>query len=337
MKAKATNLGLLCGVVLAFLTGWATYLAGSPIWQPVVWAHALAGLTVAALFFWKRRIVRRSLRRRGFVTAVAPGVLLLALVLAAVASGLGWSTIGLPAFDGYSALTIHAALGTLAVVCLLAHARLRWPRVRFSDRPGRRETLRFGAVALTALVVWRGAEGAAALFGLSGAKRRFTGSRAVLGTDFPATQWLFDNPDPLDQTAWRLALTGHVRQPLALSLASIDAGATLNATLDCTGGWYTERVWQGVTLAELLDRAAVTAGARSIVVRASTGYWRRYTVAAARGMLIATRVDGLPLEHGHGAPARLVVPAGRGYEWVKWVTAIEVSAAPAWWRWPLPV
>jgi hypothetical protein len=337
MKAKATNLGLLCGVVLAFLTGWATYLAGTPVWQPVIWAHALAGLIVAALFFWKRRIVRRSLRRRGLVTAVVPGVLLLALVLASLGSGLGWATIGLPSFDGYSALTIHAALGSLAAVVLLAHARLRWPRVRFSDRPGRRESLRFGAVALSALVAWRGTEGVSLLFGLSGARRRFTGSRPVAGSDFPATQWLLDNPDPLDQTAWRLTLTGHVREPLALPVAEIDEMATLNATLDCTGGWYTERVWEGVMLADLLDRAGISAGARSVVVRASTGYWRRYTVAAARGMLIATRVDGQPLEHGHGAPARLVVPNGRGYEWVKWVTAIEVSAAPAWLRWPLPV
>jgi DMSO/TMAO reductase YedYZ molybdopterin-dependent catalytic subunit len=32
-----------------------------------------------------------------------------------------------------------------------------------------------------------------------------------------------------------------------------------------------------------------------------------------------------PLSAGHGYPVRLVAPGRRGYQWVKWVTHIEVS------------
>jgi DMSO/TMAO reductase YedYZ molybdopterin-dependent catalytic subunit len=74
-----------------------------------------------------------------------------------------------------------------------------------------------------------------------------------------------------------------------------------------------------------------------MVVRSSTGYWRRFSLSSARTMLLATAVDGEPIEHEHGAPLRLVAPGRRGYDWVKWVTTIEVSAAPFWLNWPLPL
>ena len=337
MNAKATNLALLAVTLLAFATGVSTFFAGRAGLSPLVWAHALGGFGLAGLFIWKRRIIWRSLRRRGLSRATVPGVLLLALILAALASGLGWSSVGLPSVDGYSALTIHALLGTAAALILVAHARLRWPRVRRRDHPGRREFLRVGLIGLGGLALWRTSEATSAVLGLSGSRRRFTGSRAVEGDAFPETQWLLDNPAPLDRTSYRLRIRGHVERPFVLSADEIDAGSALRATVDCTGGWYADRLWQGVPLADLLERAGVRGGARSVLVRSSTGYWRRYTLGSARNMLLAARVGGEPLGHGHGAPARLVVPNGRGYEWVKWVVAVEVSSAPAWLRWPLPV
>ncbi|HEV2028853.1 MAG TPA: molybdopterin-dependent oxidoreductase [Candidatus Dormibacteraeota bacterium] len=56
-----------------------------------------------------------------------------------------------------------------------------------------------------------------------------------------------------------------------------------------------------------------------------------------RALLLATRVGGLPLDRGHGFPARLVVPDGRGFWWVKWVSAIEVDDVPTWWQPPFPL
>ena len=48
-------------------------------------------------------------------------------------------------------------------------------------------------------------------------------------------------------------------------------------------------------------------------------------------------MDGRPLSHGHGFPARLVAPGRRGFWWVKWVTDIEVSDRPWWWQSPFPL
>src|SRR5436190_1751686 len=35
-----------------------------------------------------------------------------------------------------------------------------------------------------------------------------------------------------------------------------------------------------------------------------------------------------PLNHGHGAPARLIAPRRRGFQWVKWVTRVELADGP---------
>ena len=76
---------------------------------------------------------------------------------------------------------------------------------------------------------------------------------------------------------------------------------------------------------------------RSVVVHGVTGFARRFALDDARSALLATRVGEDPLGHGHGAPLRLVMPGPRGYDWVKWVTRVEVSRLPGWWNWPLPL
>jgi DMSO/TMAO reductase YedYZ molybdopterin-dependent catalytic subunit len=48
-------------------------------------------------------------------------------------------------------------------------------------------------------------------------------------------------------------------------------------------------------------------------------------VEEAREALLATHVDGDRLSHGHGAPARLVAPGRRGFQWVKWIEHVEVQ------------
>ncbi len=110
-------------------------------------------------------------------------------------------------------------------------------------------------------------------------------------------------------------------------------GDRLRATLDCTSGWYSTNEWEGVRLDRLVPGGGTW---RSVEIRSSTGYHRRFPVADVSHLLLATRVDGRVLDRGHGYPLRLVAPGRRGFWWVKWVTTVEMGERPWWWQWPLP-
>jgi DMSO/TMAO reductase YedYZ molybdopterin-dependent catalytic subunit len=101
-----------------------------------------------------------------------------------------------------------------------------------------------------------------------------------------------------------------------------------DATLDCTGGFASTQIWRGTRVGNLLDRAGVREGAGWVRFRSVTGYRWSLPLDEARDALLATHVGDEPLNHAHGAPLRLVAPGRRGFEWVKWIVAVEVLTAP---------
>jgi DMSO/TMAO reductase YedYZ molybdopterin-dependent catalytic subunit len=197
------------------------------------------------------------------------------------------------------------------------------------------------AALASGVALWGAQEAGNRAAATPGAKRRFTGSRRAgqtdgygRGNDFPITMWMFDNPAPVDVAQWRLRVEGLVAQPLLLD-ASVLAAAPqtrLRAVLDCTGGWYTEQTWVGISVAELLAQAQPHAEARFVRFRSVTGYRWSLPLHEAQHALLATHVAGdsgdETLTHGHGGPLRLVAPGRRGFQWVKWVESISLAARP---------
>ena len=149
--------------------------------------------------------------------------------------------------------------------------------------------------------------------------------------------WLNDQAPNIDRTSWRLTVGGAVRNEITLAYDNLDSTSETTATIDCTGGWYSEQAWSGLPLAELLKAADPTPRASSITVTSATGYYRRFSLEEAEGYMLATRIGGAELSRGHGFPARLVAPGKRGFEWVKWVTRIEVNESPKWLQPPIPL
>src|SRR5439155_27081215 len=137
---------------------------------------------------------------------------------------------------------------------------------------------------------------ATAALALPGPLRRFTGSYELASFTalFPTVSWLFDATPPIDPQVWQLTVDGAVERPLTLPYARLRAMALtqLTATLDCTGGWYSAQEWHGVRVGQLLDLAQPSAPGRTVVFASSTGYSRRYSLAEARQLLLATHVSG---------------------------------------------
>ena len=67
----------------------------------------------------------------------------------------------------------------------------------------------------------------------------------------------------------------------------------------------------------LLEKAGVRDGAKSLLIRSSTGYARRFPLEESSNLLLANYVEDETLLDGHGFPVRLVAPGHRGYGWVK--------------------
>lgn len=334
MAGRRTNLALLALLALAFASGAVAFGIGTgwALWPVAV--HSVAGLGVLVLAPWKSTIVRRGLARRraGSGASVAFGV----LVVVAVATGVAHSTGVAVDLGPISTMQVHVGAALLAVPLLVAHVVARPQRPQRVDL-SRRQFLRAGVVAGTSTAVYAGLGGLARLASLPGSRRRFTGSHETSSLDprgMPVTQWLDDDVQDVDPSAWSLTVRsgGADRSWSYAALAAFDDRVL--AALDCTGGWWSSQEWEGVWLSSLLGDVG---DGRSVVVRSRTGYNRRFPIRDAERILLATRVGGRPLSPGHGFPVRVVAPGRRGFWWVKWVEAVEVERSPWWLAPPFPL
>ncbi len=332
MTARATDWSLALLVGLLFATGVMTLFAGRHGDAWVFAAHGVGGFALAGLVGWKlRRVWRRLSQPARWDRRTAAGAGAVSLVVTTLLTGVGWSSGLKLSAGGYNLLGWHFALGAVLTLAVAVHALLRAKPLRRRDLAGRRQFLRAGALTVGSYLAWEAQRPLSAWVGLRGARRRFTGSYeadSFAGNGFPSTSWVADSPRALPGDSYRLELDGLVARPLRLALAELEQRDTIVATLDCTGGFYSRQRWRGVRLARLLERTDPLPAATHVRVISHTGYRWSFELRDARRLLLATSVGGEPLSHDHGAPARLVAPGRRGFQWVKWVVRIELHDGP---------
>ena len=164
-------------------------------------------------------------------------------------------------------------------------------------------------------------------------------------------------PEQVDVATFKLAIRGHVNNPLSLSLADVMAmpRVELAAVNQCSGnsrGMFQPRVaggqwahgamgnarWTGVRLRDLLDRAGVKAGAVAVrfngldepVVDGAPDYMKSLDIDHARDgeVMVAFAMNGEQLPLLNGFPLRLIVPGWYSTYWIKMLNDIEVLDAP---------
>jgi len=338
-----TNLALFVLLGLAFTTGWVAFFYSTAPSRASLIVHAVSGYAIVALTPWKAVIAAHGIRRR------RPGwwasLVFTALVITSVLAGILHSTGLLLGIGPFSAMEIHVAAALAAIPFVAWHVIARRIPMRAVDL-SRRSLLRAGTLAAGAGLTYGAGEVAVRLLALPGSTRRLTGSYeygSLQPLELPVTQWLFDSVPAIDAATWRLPVGAgnSVREWTYAELLAFDD--RVQATLDCTGGFYSTQDWSGVWLSRLVSPSPALGGGQgggssvSVHVRSMTGYDRRFAIEEAGRLMIATRLGGIPLDPGHGFPVRLVAPDRRGYWWVKWVTAITIDALPSWWQLPFPV
>jgi DMSO/TMAO reductase YedYZ molybdopterin-dependent catalytic subunit len=327
MPRRLTNdllLALLLAQVLGGVLGWAWPTATA---APVYDVHRALGVAVILLLGWKQAIsiasLKRRVRGRRWDRSIVWGSVAAVALVFTLAIGMAW-TLNLISFDllwGYSPMNIHVALG-IGLLPFVGWHMLKRRRQNAASAPiaSRRALLRVGSLSIATLVGWQAIER------LAPAVRLISGSKPTTSfsaNDFPAEIWLLDSVPFIDAGQWRLGV--HSREFSLSELLSSLQQREVQAVLDCTSGWWSEQVWSGVGLFDVLHAAGVSVEATTATTTSVTGHQIVLPLAELEHAILATHVGGEVLSPGHGYPVRLVVPGHRGYRWVKWVQRIDVG------------
>jgi DMSO/TMAO reductase YedYZ molybdopterin-dependent catalytic subunit len=164
-------------------------------------------------------------------------------------------------------------------------------------------------------------------------------------------------PQQVDVATFRLAIRGHVNNPVSLTLADVLAMPRIEfaAVNQCSGnsrGLYKPNVagaqwehgamgnarWTGVRLRDLLDRAGIKSGAVAVrfngldqpVVDGAPDFMKSLDIDHARDgeVMVAFAMNGEQMPLLNGFPLRLIVPGWYSTYWVKMLNDIEVLDAP---------
>ncbi|MEP7152252.1 MAG: molybdopterin-dependent oxidoreductase [Nitrospira sp.] len=143
----------------------------------------------------------------------------------------------------------------------------------------------------------------------------------------------YRSPPTIRLNEWSLTMKGLVERPMTLAYEQLTAMPTVSqiVTLECVGNtvageFLSTAEWGGVSLRTLLDEAGASATAYDVIFRAADGFSDsiRFDRAMVGDVMIAYRMNGVPLPLGHGFPARAIVPGCYGMKSVQWLTEIEI-------------
>ncbi len=165
-------------------------------------------------------------------------------------------------------------------------------------------------------------------------------------------------PESIDVATWKLDVGGDgAATPFSLTMADLNAFQQVDvaAVCQCSGnrrglsdphvpgvqwgpGAMGSAAWRGARLKDVLAKAGLAKETIEIVVDGADGAPLAGTpdfvksIPLAKAMddntIIATRMNGDPLPHFNGAPARLIVPGWTATYWMKHLISVRAATKP---------
>jgi DMSO/TMAO reductase YedYZ molybdopterin-dependent catalytic subunit len=139
-----------------------------------------------------------------------------------------------------------------------------------------------------------------------------------------------DGPQYINQTTYRLVVTGLVNRNLNLTYDQIMQkykSYQKVVTLNCVEGWSVTILWQGFLVKDLLNDAGIKPNATTIILYAADNYSTSFPISYLldNNIMMAYKMNNVTLSPRNGFPFQLVAESKWGYKWIKWITKIEVS------------
>jgi len=160
----------------------------------------------------------------------------------------------------------------------------------------------------------------------------FMAKEITPNNEFYITTYSDKVPD-IDYQKFRLRIEGLIKNPYVLTMKDLEKikDKTEFVTLECIGNSVggdaiSNALWDGVTLKQVLDKAAPKEGIVKAAFYAEDGYSDSipYMLARSDDVFLAFRMNGEPLPKQHGFPLRVIVPGIYGMKNVKWISRIEL-------------
>jgi len=136
-------------------------------------------------------------------------------------------------------------------------------------------------------------------------------------------------PQHIDKDKYKLTIDGLVLNPKEYTYDQVLEHQKYQRVipLDCVEGWSVNVLWEGVLVRDLLKEAGIDPKTKIIIFHAQDGYSTSFPLnyIMDNDIIMAYKMNGLPLSPERGYPFELVTEGKWGYKWVKWITRIELS------------
>jgi DMSO/TMAO reductase YedYZ molybdopterin-dependent catalytic subunit len=138
-------------------------------------------------------------------------------------------------------------------------------------------------------------------------------------------------PQHIDVENYTLTVSGLVNNELEFTYDDVISNYPLYekvVTLHCVEGWSVTLLWEGVLVNDLIAEAGVDPNATVVIFYAYDGYSTSVPLdyIIDNDIIMAYKMNNVTLPPERGFPFQLVAESKWGYKWIKWITAIEVSA-----------